>query len=362
MRWFWRKKKKARTIEEKIALYRRLPRRLDIYREGVWLIVMIFGLGIAAINTGHNLLYLLLGFLLSIISLSGILSERMLKRAVVDFLPPDGLHVGEITRIPVGFKYTGRWGRVYSLRASPLLDDGVAETVPAYAPQLTAGERRRFIMRTRFLRRGIYSSPRARLETDFPFGFVSKSRLLEVESTYRVWPRIHPVQLDPPNRAEQQYSDQAGYVSVTGEEFFSVREYRPGDPLKRIHWRLTARATRTVVRELELPGSPRLSISCVIPSLGEPAQEDAYADMAASLAVAGLNAGYLVELVTPHQKVKAQRGRAQQRRILNVLAEEPADGPIQSAGVVICAQDPFGRPLELGFRGDAPHWDLVRVE
>ncbi|MBR59490.1 MAG: hypothetical protein CMH54_15935 [Myxococcales bacterium] len=362
MSWFRRKKKKARTIEEQIDLYRRLPRRLQVYREGVWLIVMIFGLGIAAINTGHNLLYLLLGFLLSIISLSGVLSERMLNRARVDFLPPDGLHVGETTRIPVGFKFLGRWGRVYSLRASPVLEDGVAETVPAYAPQLVAGERQRFIMRTRFLRRGIYASPRARLETDFPFGFVSKSRLLEVESTYRVWPRIHPVHLDPPTHSEQQYSDQAGYVSVTGEEFFSVREYRSGDPIKRIHWRLTARATRPVVRELELPGSPRLSISCVIPSLDEAAQEDAYAEMAASLAVAGLDAGYLVELETPTQKVTAQRGPSQRRRILNALAEEPASGSRASAGVIIRAKDPFGKPLDLGFRGDAPHWDLVRVE
>jgi len=35
------------------------------------------------------------------------------------------------------------------------------------------------------------------------------------------------------------------------EEFLSLREYRPGDPLKRIHWRSWARAGKPIVREYQ---------------------------------------------------------------------------------------------------------------
>ena len=58
-------------------LRRRLrpPRKLKITREGKYFIGITFGVGFAAINTGNNLLYLLLGMLLSLIVVSGVLSE-----------------------------------------------------------------------------------------------------------------------------------------------------------------------------------------------------------------------------------------------------------------------------------------------
>src|SRR3954453_11132750 len=57
----------------------RPPRRLGFTREGRIIVVLSVGVGFAAINTGNNLLYLLLGWLLSFIIASGILSETTLK-------------------------------------------------------------------------------------------------------------------------------------------------------------------------------------------------------------------------------------------------------------------------------------------
>ena len=55
------------------------PRRLKLTREGKYFIFITFGVGVAAINTGNNLLYLLLGMLLSLIIVSGVLSELSLR-------------------------------------------------------------------------------------------------------------------------------------------------------------------------------------------------------------------------------------------------------------------------------------------
>lgn len=48
----------------------------------------------------------------------------------------------------------------------------------------------------------------------------------------------------------------------SGTELFGVREYRPGDPLRRIHWRSSARLGELVVREYEPPGVQTVGIFC----------------------------------------------------------------------------------------------------
>ena len=52
------------------------PRRtITPTRDGWWCLLVAVGLGVAAINTGNNLLYLLVSALLALIVVSGILSE-----------------------------------------------------------------------------------------------------------------------------------------------------------------------------------------------------------------------------------------------------------------------------------------------
>jgi len=57
----------------------RPPRKLKFTREGKYFLGITLGVGFAAINTGNNLLYLLLGMLLSLIVLSGVMSELSLR-------------------------------------------------------------------------------------------------------------------------------------------------------------------------------------------------------------------------------------------------------------------------------------------
>jgi hypothetical protein len=56
------------------------PRKLKFTREGKYYLGITLGVGFAAINTGNNLLYLLLGMLLSLIVVSGVMSDLSLKQ------------------------------------------------------------------------------------------------------------------------------------------------------------------------------------------------------------------------------------------------------------------------------------------
>ena len=69
----------------------RPPRRLRATREGKYFVGITLGVGFAAVNTGNNLLYLLLGMMLSLIIASGILSEVSLRDLSLTRTPPDAL-------------------------------------------------------------------------------------------------------------------------------------------------------------------------------------------------------------------------------------------------------------------------------
>ena len=57
----------------------RPPRKLKVMREGKYYLGITLGVGFAAINTGNNLLYLLLGMLLSLMLVSGVMSDLSLR-------------------------------------------------------------------------------------------------------------------------------------------------------------------------------------------------------------------------------------------------------------------------------------------
>ena len=53
-------------------------RRFSLTRQGKGYVFVTIGVGIAAVNTGNNLLYLILGLLLSLLLVSGTLSDLAL--------------------------------------------------------------------------------------------------------------------------------------------------------------------------------------------------------------------------------------------------------------------------------------------
>ena len=83
------------TTEKKSRWGRvRAPRKLKFTREGKFFVGITLGVGFAAINTGNNLLYLLLGMLLALIIVSGLMSEVSLRNLTVVRRLPARAQVG----------------------------------------------------------------------------------------------------------------------------------------------------------------------------------------------------------------------------------------------------------------------------
>jgi uncharacterized protein (DUF58 family) len=95
-----------------------------------------------------------------------------------------------------------------------------------------------------------------------------------------------------------------------GPEYLGVREYRPGDPIRQIHWRLTARHGELVVRDLEQERIPRVAIW--VDTSGDEEALDARCTVAASLvdAATATGAGVRLRAPGPEGPIGATRARA----------------------------------------------------
>ena len=86
-----------------------------------------------------------------------------------------------------------------------------------------------------------------------PFGLVKSFIRLPLPQSLLVLPKRYPL---PPIALPGAMKYQQGGVALASsvgesEEFVSLREYRPGDPLRHIHWRSWARVGKPVVKEFQ---------------------------------------------------------------------------------------------------------------
>ncbi len=301
-------------------------------------VFLAVGVGVGAINTGNNLLYLLLGWALSFIIASGVLSERNLRRLVVHRRPPPRVFAGQPFLMEISVENAKQKLASYSIEIEDLLS-GRPLDKKCYFLKIPPGKTQRTSYRHTFARRGQYRLDGFRVATKFPFGLFRKSRDVEEIGDVLVYPAITAMPRPAP-QARQVGDAMAERLGRRGE-FFGLREWREGDDRRDVHWRSTARTGRTMVREYEDELTRRAVVVLdnalpddVLAAANaddvEPADQellDAFeraVSLAASLASAYLEAGWSVQLVARGEDVAMGAGRPQLARILRALALVPA--------------------------------------
>lgn len=292
-------------------------RRIRITRPGVFFVGGSFAIGFAAINTGNNLLYLLLGAMLGAMAVSGWLSEQTLRGLRIVRWVPRGGHVGR--PIPVHYRIANGKS-LLSTFALEMQEPGLPEI--AFAPRVGPGETVRASANPVFLNRGVYPLEQLTLATDYPFGLFRKERDVPVPGEIVVWPRTDLRVRTPAGsaglRPRPDLSNPAPGAGQRGE-YRGLREYRPGDDPRDIHWKATARTGHPVIREYDRDASEALWISLDVSTPEGEASEHA-ADLAASLLARLIREGSPVALHAGERFVPAGSGPAQLERILDVIA------------------------------------------
>ncbi len=312
LEWLWRVFRPRRTIRPT--------------RDGWWCLFAAVGLGIAAVNTGNNLLYLLSSMLLGLIVVSGILSEAVMRGIRLAPLLPEEWYAGRPAL--AGALVANRKRRVtsYSLTLDVLPRGGPADRVIAL-PRVPAGEDRMVTWEVTMPRRGRHRLGGVRLSTRFPFGIFVKAGRVALDEEVLVFPAVGP----PPDQLLRQAGGAGAAPSRRrgrGSDLYNLRDYVAGDDPRLIHWRSSAKTAVLTVRELE--AETALDTRIVLDGVGardEARRERGLSD-AASVAAHLLRGGARVELVGAGVAVPLGHGRAHLRRILTALAlYVPVAGP-----------------------------------
>lgn len=225
----------------------RAARKLKFTREGKFFVGITLGVGFAAINTGNNLLYLLLGMLLALIIVSGLMSELSLRDLTVVRRLPLRAQVGRphLVEIEV-FNHKGRVPsyaiEVEDLRAGQPADKRCFFLKISPKSAQVAAYRRTPAKRGRDKHVGF------RIATRFPFGLFEKSREVPAEGELVIYPAVDPLQL-PALSTGHHIGGESSFGRGHGDDYIGLRLLRDGEDPRDVHWRKSASVGQLVMRE-----------------------------------------------------------------------------------------------------------------
>ncbi len=318
-------------LARRVALERlRQTFHYEVTKAGVIYVLVTLVIGIAALNTGNNLLYIIVAAMLAAILVSGVVSALVLRGLELEVRVPEHMFAGRPVMARVVVHNPRRFLPSFSIRVVPAhakkdkkirkqwkverttftfpldrapenqwvrLRDWSVRRVQVqppppgifegmiYFPYLPPGADLTADLELRFARRGRYCESSFGVATRFPFAFLTKTREVALEREILVYPAIEPpdelFEILPLVRGEWE-----SFVRGRGSDLHSIREYMPEDSARHVDWKATAKSGSLKVREFSREDERKLCIVFDNPAAGlisEPTYERAV-NLAASLA------------------------------------------------------------------------------
>ena len=217
---------------------------LDFSVTGLVYCSMMMFMGLAAINTQANLLFGVFGLMIGVLLVSGVISRWVLRHVRVRRILPEQAAVGSPMRIDYEIDNRKKFWPTLSLTIAELDAAGAFDRQPAtYLLHAHAGGSVTVSAEVVPVRRGLHRLERYQIATSFPFGFIKRALIRRQAEAVLVHPAQGAVEPTAMSRFFSASSSGINQRPVEGgnDEFYGAREYRPGDPLRTIHWRRSAR-------------------------------------------------------------------------------------------------------------------------
>jgi uncharacterized protein (DUF58 family) len=232
----------------------------EFTREGAIYLLLIAVIAVAALNTGNNLLFMILASLLAGILVSGILSHLVLTDLELDFVLPDHIFAQQpmISRVTLTNE---KWflpslsvavsAREDKKRKGPQAAASPPQHIlgePVYVPYIPRRASVTQHVEMSFPRRGRYSQEGFRVSTKFPFGFLRKSREVALRREILVLPDVQPTEefyeILPLISGEVESS-----FKGRGHDLYAIRDFQEGDSARHVDWKASAKVQQLKVRE-----------------------------------------------------------------------------------------------------------------
>jgi uncharacterized protein (DUF58 family) len=295
----------------------------------IYLVVSVLICVAATNNTDAPLLYAMFGLMMGALFASAAMARRVLKRVELRRDIPERVWQNQTIHLGYYLRNPRRRGAALGLSIEEIAPQGI-ECAPGYCVHLPA----RGIFRSggRFAAklRGRIRMGQVRLSTTFPLGLVRARQQLNLSADMVVWPARGRLKRQLLHYGAAETSRSAPSPATGGQdEFFGLREYRPDDNPRWIHWRRSAGREVPVVREMSRPLPEVLWV--VLDTFWEDASQASIRRRERLIRFAGtlidyaVNRGYQVGLALAYSGgVKILRpaaGRGQHRLLLDALAD-----------------------------------------
>jgi len=333
---------------------------------------------IVAVLFGLTSLYLMAAILWLIPAVSYLMGWLMLGGLECERSLPLSATAGESVLLTYTLINTGRLPKFYLL-VRDTLPRGVvlAAGPPPLVLGLWPGETRETQCLVETRQRGVFSMGPASVFSTDPLGLQTFFRKMPLVSELVVYPAVLPL------RNFWMTGGAAGWrgganalVRGDGDDFYGVREYGPGDELRRVHWRTTARTGKLAVTEYAQGVTLDVTVAL---DLYEGAYKGTGSDersaletavsLAATLLADLLRRGHSVRLLSAGSRDGSPAARSVEdmplflerlarvkadslQPLADVLAEDQTNSPRQAALLIITPDWPSPRLAEL--LGDAP--------
>ncbi len=238
-----------------------------VTREGKGFLWLTVGVAFAALNTGNNLLYLVLSFMLSLLLLSMLLAESGIRSLEVQRLRTGAAFADE--PVVIWYRVTGRrrWLPVFAVEVREL-NRGLSVLRPAWIAKV-GGHAEEAGGQVRFIKRGPLQLRDFQVRTSFPFGLVEKRRWFRQEQELVVYPSPGEQDLRELAKLDALGEQRANQGPRT--ELGELREYIPGDPIRAVHWLRSAAVGELIARDHVAQRRPELVVDI---AHGLPARSD----------------------------------------------------------------------------------------
>jgi uncharacterized protein (DUF58 family) len=389
-------------LARRVALERlRQTFHYEVTKAGVVYVLVTLVIGIAGLNTGNNLLYIVVAAMLAAILVSGVVSALVLRGLELDVRLPEHVFAGRpvlgrivlrnsrrflpsfsIRVVPASKKKKNdkkirkqwRWERttfVFPMNRAPqnqwvrmrdwkVRRVDVAPPPPGifegmvYFPFLPPEAELSADLQLRFDRRGLYRESSFGVATRFPFAFLTKTREVALQREVLVYPPIEPpdelFEILPLVRGEWE-----SFVRGRGSDLYRIREYMPEDSARHVDWKATAKSGSLKVREFSREDERKLCIVFDNPPAGMISGQsyERAVNLAASLAWHFSSQDAEVSFLLPGQI----RSVDLHEFLARLAVIEPQNGPRKNSQVSQAPQsslleDDLLRQIDLGSTGE----------
>ena len=300
---------------------------------------------IVAVLFGIPSLYLMAAILWLIPAVSYFMGWLMLGGLTCERALPLSATAGEAVPLTYRLGNVSRLPKFYLLVRDTLPRGvGFAGGPPPLVLSLWPGEEGTACCRIEARRRGVFAIGPAQIYSTDPLGLQTFAQRMPEVSELTVYPAILPIGESWLRGAAAQgwRGTTSALTRGTGDDFYGVREYGPGDELRRVHWRTTARTGTLAVTEYTqattLDVTLALDLSRVA-YLGTGDDENSALECAVTLAATltddFLRHGHTIRLLAAGMEGSVPaRGPEEMPHVLETLARVAADSPVSLSEVL----------------------------